>query len=188
MEYRIRQLESVDYESLKCRNTVDYENTFQYFFDKTIAYTGGAASLYDVGYSMELSWYTDEFGKHRNDTAFAAICDDKMVGLAWARADFGFDGNLEGRKMKTPEIKIAVRAEYQGMNIGTNLLIKLLYSLGKQNFSEAEIFVAKNDPSLIFFLKLGFSIISEEDGQYPKYHLIYNGYMLTDKASSADTE
>ncbi|MCR5807622.1 MAG: GNAT family N-acetyltransferase [Oscillospiraceae bacterium] len=163
MEYEIEQLESID------------DKTIRAFYQRTQNGNIPKPSHAYQFYLMEEDEYTKDFGKHMNDTAFAAIYNEKIIRLAWARADFGHERNLNEMGIKTPEIRIAVEAEYQGRGIGTSLMKNLLYSLAEKDYYEAVADVEKNDPSLIFFLKLGFNIVKDE---FSYYHISYQGRLM----------
>ncbi|MBQ4486907.1 MAG: GNAT family N-acetyltransferase [Oscillospiraceae bacterium] len=154
MEYEIEQLESID------------DKTIRAFYQRT--QNGNIPKLSHAYqfYLMEEDEYAKDLGKHRYDTIFAAIYSNDIVGLAWARADFGFSSDPEERSIKTPEIKIAVCTEYQGRGIGTSLMNDLTYTLAKNGFYEAEAYVSNNSPALRFFWKLSFNIYEDKGQEY----------------------
>src|SRR5262249_1417700 len=83
---------------------------------------------YSIFNEPQLAKYVENFGRP-GDAAFVLVDNRELVGAVWARL---FDLNEAGYGFvdeKTPELSIAIRAEYRNKGYGTSMLKKLFERL-----------------------------------------------------------
>ncbi len=117
---------------------------------------------YEIIYQPELQIYTQDFGKSEHDRAFAAVCDEKIIGAVWVRImdDYGHIDDA------TPSFAISLYPEYRGQGIGTELMKTMLSELEKQGYQQASLSVQKANYAERMYRKLGFHVIDENDEEY----------------------
>lgn len=110
----------------------------------------------------ELQIYTKNFGMEKDDKAFVAEIDEKIVGAVWVRImdDYGhIDDN-------TPSFAISLFKEYRGLGIGKTLMKTMLDELKVCGYKQASLAVQKENMALNLYKKLGFQIYDENSEEY----------------------
>ncbi len=113
----------------------------------------------------ELSIYISGFGR---DGDFGFVCenDGKPVGAIWGRV---FDGNNKGFGFiddKTPELGMAVIPEYRNRGIGKELLSRFLNEAKRRGYRAISLSVDKSNPAKHLYVRAGFEIYRENEGDY----------------------
>lgn len=117
----------------------------------------------DIVKQPELQVYTENFGTRKGDAALAAVLNDKIVGMAWARImnDYGHidDG--------TPSVAISVKKNYRGGGIGMQLMVNLLMVLCGMGFKRVSLAVQReNHAAVKLYIKLGFKVLCIKGDEY----------------------
>lgn len=110
----------------------------------------------------ELQIYIKNFGMEKDDKAFVAEIDEKIVGAVWVRImdDYGhIDDN-------TPSFAISLFKEYRGLGIGKKLMEIILDELKACGYKQASLAVQKENRALNLYKKLGFQIYDENSEEY----------------------
>lgn len=110
----------------------------------------------------ELQIYIKNFGMEKDDKAFVAEIDEKIVGAVWVRImdDYGhIDDN-------TPSFAISLFKEYRGLGIGKTLMKAMLDELKVCGYKQASLAVQKENMALNLYKKLGFQIYDENSEEY----------------------
>jgi len=67
----------------------------------------------------------------------------------------------------TSDLAIAIKAEYRGKGIGTQLLKNLIRKLKENDFTAISMSVDERNNALRLYKRLGFEIIKHEEGEGP---------------------
>jgi GNAT superfamily N-acetyltransferase len=116
---------------------------------------GQPAPPRDVIYKPELARYVRDWGTRAGDHGVGAEVDGTLIGAAWLRLwnvnDHGY-GFVDER---TPELSMAVLAEYRAQGVGTELLRRLLAEADLQNKS-VSLSVSEYNPARRLYERTGF--------------------------------
>jgi ribosomal protein S18 acetylase RimI-like enzyme len=82
------------------------------------------------------------------------------MGAAWARQRWS-DSSGDVPHTATPEVRLAVRAEFHGRGVGSALLLALLSSLGREGIKAVRIHAEKHNGVPALYERIGFEIASE---------------------------
>lgn len=110
----------------------------------------------------ELQLYIKNFGMEKDDKAFVAEINKKIVGSVWVRImnDYGhIDDN-------TPSFAISLLKEYRGLGIGKTLMQTMLNELKKCGYKQVSLAVQKENFALKLYKNLGFEIFYENEEEY----------------------
>ncbi len=110
----------------------------------------------------ELRVYVDRFGSGSADRCLVAEAGGKAVGAAWARIMNDY-GHLDD---DTPSLAISLLPAWRGRGIGRELLLRLLDALEKDGWSRTSLSVQKANRAVRLYLRLGFEIVEDRDGEY----------------------
>lgn len=108
-----------------------------------------------------LSKYIDNWGKDRYDIALVAEVDQQLVGAIWGRLlteeskGFGFIDN------HTPELSMAVRAEFRNKGIGTKLIQAIASAYRELGVEYLSLSVDKANSATNLYKRLGCEIVEE---------------------------
>ena len=110
----------------------------------------------------ELQLYIKNFGMEKDDKAFVAEINKKIVGAVWVRImnDYGhIDDN-------TPTFAISLLKEYRGLGIGKTLMQTMLNELKKCDYKQVSLAVQKENFALKLYKNLGFEVFDENEEEY----------------------
>ena len=112
--------------------------------------------------TTELQVYVNDFGKQKDDIAFVAEVNGKIVGAVWARImnDYGHIDN------DTPSLAISLYKEYRGCGIGTQLMRNMLAFLKNHGYQRVSLAVQKANYAVKMYRKVGFVIVDENAEEY----------------------
>jgi ribosomal protein S18 acetylase RimI-like enzyme len=110
-----------------------------------------------------LSKYIENWGKDKFDIALVTEVDNQLIGAIWGRLltnenkGFGyFDDN-------TPELSMAVKQEYRGQGIGTELINAIALEYQKIGVECLSLSVDKANNASNLYKRLGFEVIGETE-------------------------
>ena len=111
-----------------------------------------------------LQQWLQNFGTRNGDFAVVAYQEDLPIGAAWCRVFDGqdVDGIVGVVDEGIPAIAIAVRPEYRGRGVGTQLLERLCEVCGMKHFPAISLAVGRSNPALRLYERSGFRVISKE--------------------------
>ncbi|KGE88804.1 hypothetical protein IX84_06610 [Phaeodactylibacter xiamenensis] len=108
-----------------------------------------------------LSRYIENWGKDKLDIAWVAEADHQLVGAVWGRLfnqeHKGF-GYVDDR---TPELSMAVVAEYRNQGIGTRLMKSIASEYLKLGVEYLSLSVDKANPAVNLYQRLGYTVAGE---------------------------
>ena len=115
-----------------------------------------------------LSKAYEKWGRH-GDIALVAFNDKtkEIIGAAWVRLFKKNDPSYGFVDKNTPDLAIAIKAEYRGKGIGTQLLKNLIRTLKENDFTAISLSVDERNNALRLYKRLGFEIIKHEEGESP---------------------
>lgn len=134
-----------------------------FLYDAIFIPDGVEPPPYDIIKNPDLQVYVEGFGIKHGDIALAAVQNDKIVGMAWARImnDYGHIDN------ETPSIAISVKKNYRGCGIGMQLMTNLLIMLCSMGFKRASLAVQReNHAAVKLYVKLGFRVLCIKGEEY----------------------
>ncbi|MEM7724990.1 MAG: N-acetyltransferase [Cyanobacteria bacterium P01_A01_bin.45] len=113
-------------------------------------------------YQPELAKYVQDW--QASDIGFLAVLESSQIpiGTVWIRL---FNNNNPGYgyiNNETPELSIAVLAEYRDRGIGTQLILHLCGQI-KNRYEAVSLSVSSENPALRLYQRLGFEIVAQLD-------------------------
>ena len=108
-----------------------------------------------------LAKYHTDWGKD-TDLGLLAEIDGKKVGAIWGRfftsaqPGYGFIAD------DIPEIGIAIREDFRGQGIGTQLFLALFSLAKKQKLSALSLSVDRRNKAYHLYHRLGFTVVAED--------------------------
>lgn len=110
----------------------------------------------------------EEWGRD-GDIALVAFNDDskEIIGAAWVRLYKKYNPSYGFVNENTPSLVIAVKAEYRGNGIGTQLLKDLIQTLKENGFNAISLSVDERNPALRLYKRFGFEIIKIAEDKSP---------------------
>lgn len=102
-----------------------------------------------------LARYIENFGRN-GDCAIVACNEEQTIGIAWARIWTRDDQGFGWIDEATPELAIAVEAEFRGQGIGARLIEALQAELRATNVTQLSLNVRADSPAVRLYQKLGF--------------------------------
>lgn len=112
--------------------------------------------------SPELQIYVERFGALKDDWGLVAEVDGKIVGAVWVRIMNDY-GHIDD---ETPSLAISLYKEYRGFGIGTAMMKEILALLKFHGYSQVSLSVQKANYAVKLYLKVGFTIIRENEEEY----------------------
>jgi ribosomal protein S18 acetylase RimI-like enzyme len=104
----------------------------------------------------EIYKYIRDWNQNEFDIAIVAISDDKLIGVVWGRR---FDVESKGYGFvdsETPEISMAIQAEFRGRGIGTELLKQLEIAYLEIGVKQLSLSVDKRNRAKNLYERNGF--------------------------------
>ena len=120
----------------------------------------GATSPEDAKRNPDLLKYVKDWGRP-TDMGFLALdpATIQPVGAAWVRLLIGPDKTISYIDDSTPELAIAIRPDYIGKGLGTQLLTHILQA-ASHTFPAVVLSVRSNNPAKRLYERLGFVTVS----------------------------
>lgn len=135
----------------------------RFLYDAIFIPEGVEPPPFEIVKNPDLQVYVESFGTRKGDIALAAVLNDKIVGVAWARImnDYGHVDD------DTPSIAISVVKSCRGMGIGMQLMANLLINLCGMGFRQVSLAVQReNHTAVKLYVKLGFRVLSIKGDEY----------------------
>lgn len=101
--------------------------------------------------------FIKDFGKFKDDYAFVAEMNGKIVGAVWSRTNEGY-GNINS---STPHLAISLYKEYRSQGIGTAMMQRVLQFLKDKGYLQVSLGVNKENYAVNMYEKVGFKIIDD---------------------------
>lgn len=134
-----------------------------FLYDAIFIPDGVEPPPYDIIKNPDLQVYVENFGTKHGDTALAAVQNDKIVGMAWARIMNDY-GHIDD---ETPSIAISVKKNFRGCGIGMQLMANLLITLCGKGFKSVSLAVQReNHAAVKLYVKLGFRVLYIKGDEY----------------------
>lgn len=151
MEYTIREMKMQEYPLLN-----------DFLYEAIFIPDGVEPPPKSIITSSELQVYVDRFGALKDDFALVAEIDKKIVGAVWVRIMNDY-GHIDA---ETPSLAISLYKEYRGFGIGTAMMKEILTLLKSHGHSRVSLSVQKANYAATMYLKIGFSIVRENEEEY----------------------
>lgn len=150
MEYQIREIRQEEYAILN-----------EFLYEAIFVPEGVEAPPKSIIKKTEMQVYVSDFGK-KDDCCLVAEVNGKITGAVWTRImnDYGHvDDN-------TPSFAISLYQDFRGHGIGTALMEEMLALLRERGYKKASLSVQKENYAYRLYLKVGFTIVGENDDEY----------------------
>lgn len=115
----------------------------------------------------ELQVYVEHFGTSKDDFAFVAEIENKIIGAVWVRIMNDY-GHIDE---KTPSLAISLYKKYRSQGIGSALIKKMLSVLQTHGYKRVSLSVQKINYAVNLYQKMGFRIIKETGDEWI---MVYN--------------
>lgn len=151
MELIIREIEKCEYPLLE-----------SFLYEAIFIPAGKAPLPRTVTTLPEMQVYIKDFGKGKDDIAYVAEVDEKVVGAVWCRImdDYGHVDD------KTPSLAMSILPEYRGKGIGTKLLATFFKALKGKGYKQLSLSVQKQNYAVGMYRKAGFQIVLESGDEF----------------------
>jgi ribosomal protein S18 acetylase RimI-like enzyme len=106
----------------------------------------------------ELARYVNSWGRPGDDGVIALAPDSYPIGAAWLRLWSEDDRGYGFVDVHTPELSVAVRAEFRSHGIGTRLLQEMLRRADETHES-VSLSVSVQNPAVRLYERLGFEAV-----------------------------
>ena len=110
----------------------------------------------------ELQEYIADFGSLKDDKAFVAEVEGKIIGSVWVRIMNDY-GHIDD---DTPSLAMSLYKEYRGLGIGTALLKEILLNLKLAGYTKVSLSVQKDNYAVKLYKKVGFTVYDENEEEY----------------------
>lgn len=115
----------------------------------------------------ELQVYVEHFGTSKDDFAFVAEIENKIIGAVWVRIMNDY-GHIDD---ETPSLAISLYKKYRGQGIGSAMMKKMLSILQMHGYKRVSLSVQKDNYATNLYQKMGFHIIKETGDEWI---MVYN--------------
>lgn len=159
LNYQIREMKEVEYHTLE-----------DFLYEAIFIPEGEQPPPRSIIQTPELQVYFQEFGSKKEDLAFVAEVDGRLVGAVWCRImnDYGHVDD------KTPSLALAIDKPFRSQGIGTSLLSRFLEELEARGCDRVSLAVQKENYAVTLYQKVGFQIIRETEAEYIMIHSFSN--------------
>lgn len=107
-----------------------------------------------------LAKYIANWGRP-DDIALVAEKDGQLIGAVWCRllkaAEKGY-GYVDDQ---TPELSLAIHANFRNQGLGTQLMEKAFIALVEKDFSQVSLSVDQDNKAVNLYKRVGFEIVEE---------------------------
>ena len=114
----------------------------------------------------ELQVYLRNFGTEKDDIAFVAEENRRVVGAVWVRDMPDYGHVADG----VPSFAIALLPAYRGRGLGTALMQTMLAELRRRAYPCCSLAVQKRNRALHLYRRLGFTAVDENDEEFIMVH------------------
>lgn len=108
-----------------------------------------------------LAKYIENWGKDMFDVAVVAEDDPQLVGAIWGRSLKAGDAGFGYIDDETPELSMAVMAEYRNQGLGTQLLQSIITEYQVLGITQLSLSVDKANPASRLYKRIGFIAVKE---------------------------
>lgn len=150
MEYRIREIRQEEYAILD-----------EFLYEAIFIPEGIEAPPKSIIKQPELQVYVSDFGR-KDDCCLVAEAAGKIVGAVWTRIMNDY-GHIDD---STPSFAISLYKDFRGQGIGTALMEEMLAMLKERGYKKASLSVQKANYAHRLYLKLGFTVVEENEEEY----------------------
>ena len=150
MEYQIREIRQEEYGILD-----------EFLYEAIFIPEGIEPPPKSIIKQPELQVYVSDFGR-KDDCCLVAEVGGKIIGAVWTRImnDYGhIDDSI-------PSFAISLYKDFRGQGIGTALLEEMLALLRERGYKKASLSVQKANYAYRLYLKVGFTVMDENDAEY----------------------
>jgi len=106
----------------------------------------------------ELAKYIADWGR-LDDIALVAETPHQLVGAVWCRVLKGAEKGYGYVDDSTPELSLAIHADFRNQGLGTQLMEKAFEALRVQNFKQVSLSVDQNNQAVRLYQRLGFDLV-----------------------------
>ena len=114
-------------------------------------------------YEAPLANYAASFGR-TGDYGFVLATDTGLAGAAWVRLLKGENRGYGFVNEETPELSMAIEADFRGKGYGRQMLEKLIEKGAQVGYAQLSLSVDKRNKAFDLYQKAGFVTVSETDG------------------------
>lgn len=108
--------------------------------------------------------YIENWNQKEGDLAIVCLDGEELIGAIWGRK-FSEDNKGYGFiDAETPEIGMAIKQEYRGKGLGSNLIKLLVDEYLEQGVGQLSLNVNTLNPAKRLYERCGFVKVSEESG------------------------
>jgi len=124
---------------------------------------GGEPLPKEIILDKSLSKYIDHWGKDKYDIAFVAENKNELVGAIWGRLLTGENKGFGFIDNDTPELSMAVKAEYRNEGIGTELIKAIASAYRDIDVKQVSLSVDKANDATRLYQRLGCDLVGETE-------------------------
>ncbi len=106
----------------------------------------------------ELAKYIADWGRP-DDIALVAETTHQLVGAVWCRLLKGSEKGYGYVDDYTPELSLAIHANFRNLGLGTQLMEKAFETLRAKNFNQVSISVDQDNQAVSLYQRLGFDLV-----------------------------
>lgn len=150
MEYQIREIGQEEYGVLD-----------EFLYEAIFIPEGVEAPAKSIIKQPELQLYVSGFGR-KDDCCLVAEADGKIIGACWTRIMDDY-GHIDD---SVPSFAISLYKDFRGQGIGTALMKEMLALLRKRGYKKASLSVQKANYAYRLYLKVGFTVVDENEEEY----------------------
>lgn len=113
--------------------------------------------------SPDINKYINNWNEKEDDLAILVKKDDELVGAIWGRK---FEKEKKGYGFvdeNTPEISMAIKAEYRNQGIGTSLIHQIEKAFLEIGITKLSLSVDKRNPAKKLYERCGFKLYEEQE-------------------------
>lgn len=135
----------------------------EYFYQSLFVPEGNPPFPRSILDEPHLAKYIQYWGSRPEDICLIAEVEGEIIGACWGRR-FNADEKAYGFVDEAiPEIGIALKQEYRGQGIGTQLLEAIFDAYRTLGIQQLSLSVDRRNKAIHLYNRLGFQIVKEED-------------------------
>jgi len=106
----------------------------------------------------ELAKYITDWGRP-DDIALVAETAHQLIGAVWCRLLKGAEKGYGYVDDYTPELSLAIHANFRNRGLGTQLMEKAFEALRAKNFNQVSLSVDQDNQAVSLYQRLGFDLV-----------------------------